>query len=71
MNIDRENLKRHIDLIKDKDIIKVYDLINHLNMKEEKEYVDKKELYPLSVMKNHIRQQQKNRKITMFMNKIN
>ena len=61
MSIDREELKRMIDQIPKQDALEVYDFIEYLNMKREKEALNELEVEYLAKDEELIRQVQKSR----------
>jgi hypothetical protein len=61
LSIDREELKRMIDQIPKQDALEVYDFIEYLNMKREKEALNELEVEYLAKDEELIRQVQKSR----------
>lgn len=61
MSVNREELKRLVDFIHEEDAAEVYDFIGYLNMKRERETINKIDLAPISEDKELIRQIQKSR----------
>ena len=61
LSIDREELKRMIDQIPEQDALEVYDFIEYLNMKREKEALNELEVEYLAKDEELIRQVQKSR----------
>lgn len=61
MSVNREELKRLIDLIHEEDAAEVYDFIAHLNLKREKESNDEIDLDLFSEDSELIRQIKKSR----------
>lgn len=61
MSVNREDLKRLIDFIHEEDAAEVYDFISYLNMKREREAINKDDLSFFSQDKELIRQVQKSR----------
>lgn len=59
LSIDREELKRMIDQISEQDALEVYDFIEYLNMKREKEVLTELEIEYLAKDEELIRQFQK------------
>lgn len=56
MSVNREELKRLIDVIEEEDVVKVYDFIGYLNMKRDREAINEMDLDHLSEDKNLIQQ---------------
>ncbi|WML52382.1 hypothetical protein RCG17_23865 [Neobacillus sp. PS3-12] len=61
LSVDREELKRMIDQIPEQDALEVYDFIEYLNIKREKEELNKMEVEHLAKDEALIRQVQKSR----------
>lgn len=61
MSVNREEIKRLIDLIPDQDATEVLDFIGYLNMKRERESAEQLDLEQLSTDENLIRQVQHSR----------
>ncbi|HHY73695.1 MAG TPA: hypothetical protein GX497_10850 [Bacillus bacterium] len=61
MSVNRDDLKRMIDLIHEEDAVEVYDFIGYLNMKREREAIGQMDFELLSEDKELIRQIQKSR----------
>ncbi|XJZ27609.1 hypothetical protein ACF5W4_01795 [Bacillota bacterium Lsc_1132] len=61
LSVDREELKRMIDQISEQDALEVYDFIEYLNLKREKEALNEMEVEYLAKDEELIRQVQKSR----------
>lgn len=61
MSVNREELKRMIDQIPEQDALEVYDFIENLNMKREKESLNETEVEYLAKDEELIRQVTKSR----------
>lgn len=61
MSVNREEIKRLIDFIHEEDTVEVYDFIDYLNMKREREAIDKMDLDLFSKDKELIRQVEQSR----------
>lgn len=61
MSVNREELKRMIDQIPDQDALEVYDFIEYLNLKREKETLNELEVEYLAKDEGLLRQVQRSR----------